>query len=669
VAALLFLVCVWLLPADSAETTRQWLDEVVREYELAASDDQSWAHLITLVAVAAFATASFLAGRQGIITDRKLRAVPRLGATACILAAVAGLVSYKFFVPSAAVGRAAAAGFLFLLFVMAAPRLRAPLVERAAAVMIGVYVLVLTVPGVLASPIPLMYTDPNILAQFESHLVYLTMRGAAVAAGQNFFGDLPLGYGLLMPSVMSLLESKGDGLSIADQLRFVQACQILFCAAAVAAYIAYRPRNRVGVLAALLLAGPYWATASLGIWHPNQTGFRSLGLAAGMLALVLAARLPPARAAWWLGAAAGAALLMNLETAIAVMAGYVVFLAVRTRTIPVAQMLRLAGAAALIIAVYLVTYRLALGRFPFSTESFQFLAARFLGGGYGRRLFSAGGERQGYYFVPFALLMFAHAMYVVIDGFRKLGLAPLARRTATRVAIATTLLVWLAYYFNAPSSWQLWTELFLYGFLVIDATDRRLFGIRSRATAESPASRYARMRMAPPLFVLLFFLALIIPYNNRTMLKSAAAFKSPAWIGSAQAASVVSDILLPRDMAQLLQRKANRLRELHASAGGELVYLTFNAAYMPRLTGLFQRAPYREMWGEIPNDDAFDASMAGLVKRRVRMILIDAPTGPLALSGPRKEFQERLRAAIRPAYRLAETVDGWQVWRPAGSGG
>jgi hypothetical protein len=236
------------------------------------------------------------------------------------------------------------------------------------------------------------------------------------------------------------------------------------------------------------------------------------------------------------------------------------------------------------------------------------------------------------------------------------------------VAIAATLIIWLAYYFNAPSWWQLWTVLFLYGFLAIDVIDRRLFGIRARATAESPASRYSRMRMAPALFVLLFFLALLIPYNNRSLIKQTVAFKSPAWIGSAQAVSVVSGILLPRDMGELLERKAQRLRGLHTSADGELVYLTFNAAYMPRLTGLFQRAPHREMWGEIPNDAAFDAAMEDLLRRRVRMILIDAPTGPLALSGPRKDFQERLRAGIRPAYRLAETVDGWQVWQPAGPG-
>ena len=140
-------------------------------------------------------------------------------------------------------------------------------------------------------PDPAHDRDPHVLAQFESHLVYLTMRGVAVANGQNFFGELPFGYGLLMPSVMSVLESKGDGLSIADQLRFVQACQSLFCAAAVAAYLAYRRRNRIGVLASLLLAGPFGPPPPR-IWHPNQTDSARSG-GTGMLALVLAARLQP----------------------------------------------------------------------------------------------------------------------------------------------------------------------------------------------------------------------------------------------------------------------------------------------------------------------------------------------------------------------------------------
>jgi hypothetical protein len=86
-------------------------------------------------------------------------------------------------VPSAAVGRAAAAGLVFLLFVLAAPRLPASLVEYAAAVLIGVYVLVLLC-GPVDEPDSAHEHRSQHPCQFESHLVYLTMRGVAVRRGK-----------------------------------------------------------------------------------------------------------------------------------------------------------------------------------------------------------------------------------------------------------------------------------------------------------------------------------------------------------------------------------------------------------------------------------------------------------------------------------------------------
>jgi hypothetical protein len=288
---------------------------------------------------------------------------------------------------------------------------------------------------------------------------------------------------------------------------------------------------------------------------------------------------------------------------------------------------------------------------------------KFSGGGYGLRLFSAGHEGEGYYLVPFAMLMFAHAMYVVIDGFRKLGRGTLPLRTTLRVSVAATLIVWLAYYFNAPNWWQIWTVLFLYGFLIIDLVDRRLFGIGFPSPRESLAARFARMRTTPVFFLLLFFLALLIPHTNRHLIKYTAGFMYPNWTNGAHEATVLSGILLPKDKADLLERKARKLRELHAATKGGMVYLTFNVAFMPRLTGLFQPAPYRDMWGETPGDLAFDRVISDLLRHRPDVILVDAPTGPLAISGARKDFQERLRSAISTAYRVAETADGWQIWR------
>lgn len=669
-AMLLFLLFIGLLPADSTEWRRRWLSEVIQQYGFVGSDDQRQAHVITVVAVVVFSAISFLLSERAFSASQKLRFAPRLRAATCIFLIALGLIVYLFFVPSFIVGWATGVAILFLAIVIAAPRLPAATARHMAVAFVGAYIMVLIVPGLLVSPIPLMAADPVSLAQFETHLLILPMRGAAVAAGQNFFNELSIDYGLLMPSIMSVFELKRHGLSIASQLRFVQVSQVLFCLAAVSAYMAYRPRNYVGILAALLLAGPYWAAAGLGIWHPNQTGFRSLGLPVGMLTLVLAARLPPARAAWWLGSVAGAAVLMNLETAVAVSIGFAVFLVVRTRKLPLTPLLRMAGSSAMVIVAYLLIYPLALGRFPFGMQSLDFLSLmeRFVGGGYGLRLFSAGHEGEGYYLVPFALLMFAHAMYVVIDGFRELGRRALPLRTALRVSVAVTLIVWLAYYFNAPNWWQIWTELFLYGFLIIDLVDRRRFGIGFPSSRESLGFRFLTMRITPALLLLLFFLAVLIPHTNRHLLIYMSDFMFPSWVNNVHDASVLSGILLPKDKADILERKATKLKELHAATGGRMMYLTFNMAFMPRLTGLFQPPPYRDMFGEIPGDAAFDRLVNDLLKQRPEVILIDAPTGPLAVSGPRMDFQDRLRRTLSPAYRVAETADGWQIWRPLDSG-
>jgi len=668
-AMLLFLLCVWLLPVSVSTTGKQWLPEVVKLYGFVSSADQRWAHLIALVAVAVFSVISFTLGKRTGPSEEHLRLGRPIGAKASIVLAILGLVAYRFLVPAFIVGWAAALSILMLLLVAWSPKVPVRTVERVSIGLIGAYVAVLIVPGLLVSPIPLLEIDPNALVQFETHLLHLPLRGAAVAAGQKFFGELPLSYGLLMPSIMSVMEVKSHGLTIGGELRYVQACQALFCLAAVVAYFAYHPRNPLGVLVACLVAGAYWTTAGMGIWHPNQTGFRSLGLPLGMLALVIAGCLLPRRAAWWLGAVAGVGTLINLEISVAVSAGFAVFMVLRTRSIPWSMFLRMAAAVLLVVAMYLLVYRIALRRFPFSEQAFDILAsmARFSGGDFGGRLFVSGYEGEGYYLVPFALLMFAHAIHVVIRGFRKLGSGPLPGRPAVRVSAAVTLLIWLAYYFNSPNWWQIWTMLFLYGFLIIDLVDGRRLGIGSIPPGTSISSRLSRMRIAPPVLVMLVLIAVLIPHTNRHLIKYQVAFMYPEWNKNPREVTVLSGIFMPKSQADLLEAKAKKLKELHASVGGKLVYLTFNMAFIPRLTGLFQPAPYRDMFAEIPGEAAFDESIATLLKKRPEVILIDAPTGVLAFGGPRKDFQERMRAAISARYGVAETEDGWQIWRPMGS--
>ena len=87
----------------------------------------------------------------------------------------------------------------------------------------------------------------------------------------------------------------------------------------------------------------------------------------------------------------------------------------------------MAAAVLAVLALYLLTYRLALGRLPFGGNLADIPRTLLLhtSGSFGDRLFSAGPPLENYYLVPFALVMFADAIYVIIDAFRKAGQGPL----------------------------------------------------------------------------------------------------------------------------------------------------------------------------------------------------------------------------------------------------
>jgi hypothetical protein len=667
---MVFFLCIWLVPINPSETSTQFVAEAVRQFGFTGSKDQRIAHLLTVIAAASFSAAAFVLARYRTVQIGDRRFFPRLGAVGCIVLATIGLLSYLILVQAWLVMLAAAVLVCLFVFALKGPALRVDLIDRVGSAVIGAYLALLVIPGLFVQPLPLMAADPVSLAQFENHILYLTMTGSAIAAGQDFFDQLPFSYGLLMPSIMSVFERRFHALAIGDQLRVVEVTQVLFALSAVAAYVSYRPRAVIGILVAVLVAGPYWASAGLGIWHPNQTGFRSLGLAVGMLALMLSARWKTENTAWCLGAIGGAAILMNLETAIAVAAGFSIFMIVRTQSIPFGLYARMSGASLGVVGLYLICYRLALGRLPFSDKAIDFLSLieRFTSGAYGGRLFESGYERSGYFLVPFALAMFLHAIYLVVEGFRRLGSGPLQPRAAQRVAVATTLIVWLTYYFNSPNWWQIWTHLFLYGLLIIDQFDHRLFGIGRGALSKLPvAERLRHMRVSPQRLFLLLYVALIIPHTNRHLVNFTADFMYPSWLNNRQEVSVVSGVLMPNDLAEALQRKAKKLVDLKISSGNRVAYLTFNMAFMPRLSGIFQPHPFRDPFTEIRGDAVFDRTLEDLMRQRPDVILLDAPRGPLTTTGARRDFQDRLRHALARSYQNSGTEDGWEIWRPVKS--
>lgn len=665
VTVVTFLIFIWILPAEDNGHT-SWTTEILRQYSLVASGDQRKAYLIAVILTVALATIALVMNRRHVFGTSASFQGAKLSIGVSITFVVLALAAYALIVPRWLTEWASLIAAGSFLIVVVAPYINVPTIERAAFVLVGAYLAILIVPGFLARPITLIESDPNALSQFEQHLLLLTMPGPAISAGQDYLAGLPYNYGLLFPSIMSVIDRHLVHLTVGDQLCFVQYSQLVFSLSAVAAYLAYRPHKPFGVLVAVLLAGPFWATAGLGIWHPNQTGFRSDGFPIGFLILALTARMPPSRSSWILGAMAGITLLANLETAVALSAGYAVFLIVRTQKFPITNYLQCAAASLVMIVLYLTVYTLVLGRFPFARDSGALFAylERYLGGDFGLRLFSGGEYNTNYFIVPFALVMFAHAVYVVIDGFRAVADGPLPPRRAFRVAVATTLILWLAYYFNAPNWWQIWTHLFLYGFLLIDLLDHRYFGIGFRTHAPIPLlGRLLRVRISAPRLLVLFLLMLYIPENTHRLHLYLRDFMYPTWTRHEHRTAILSGVAMPETVAQALQLKAHKLSELYAATNGRLTYLTFNMTFMPALTGIFEPDPYRDLWVGVPGDAAFDGIMQTMLDRHPLMILIDSPTGPLAVGASREDFQNRVRRAVGTTYHLTSTVDGWQIWQ------
>jgi hypothetical protein len=248
VMAVFFLV-LWTFPTDQPGSVTLLSSEFLREYGYAqGSYDQRSAHLYAVVATAILSVLAFVATSHHWIAASERR-IPPVNIWICLLATLLALALYQWLVPGwfNFVALVLSASFFLLLFI--APQLPPHTVEAFALLIIGGYIAVLIVPGLVTTPIPLLGSDPNSLAQVELHLNSLTQPGTDIAAGQDFFDQIPYGYGLLMPSIMSVIDHRLGHISVGGQIRFVQWCQVVFALTAAAGYLCCRPRAPRGAAA------------------------------------------------------------------------------------------------------------------------------------------------------------------------------------------------------------------------------------------------------------------------------------------------------------------------------------------------------------------------------------------------------------------------------------
>jgi len=672
------LVALLLVPQDQTEMLRTFTPEHVELLDMFDSRAQQRAHRLLVVVLAALGVAAFVSRRRG--ATRVLRSnvstfasVLREYAGVGVLAGIAiwlvlnwsslprnnyyavqGTYYPLALIPSGVSQISAmAAGAVAVLACCWATRQRAigkwarTLTIASGLVLLSYVVAVCATAFALVPDLSAFMADG--VSAIEWHYSGNLGAGDHLASGRPL-GDVPLNAGLLSALLLAISERALGILSFGTHVRIVQTLQVTFLALTAAAFWQwYRPRW-LPVLLALLLLLPWIVPLHVAILYPNQSAWRFLGLAGAVFALASLYRAPPARSAGYFGVIAGAAVAWNVESGLCASAAFATFLILRSAGQPSSAGLigigfRFGCGLALAFAALAMLIRAGLGYWSDPSallDSFP-LIGQFAGGYGGIRL-----SRPD----PLACLVFAHALFAVVRGLLEWRHGHLGRRNACRVAFATLIVLWSAYYFKAPHLWNLWSLLFLYGFLLGDLLPVRLSSLARGPVARVLASFSGAAVALIVLPAILFSNALAV----RSELSAARMWAS----GRQCSGKITSGICLSQQHADALDGKATSLAallDLHKGA----IYLTSNSYFMPLMTGVFQPLRERDAFLLTLSNSDFQQLVAELRRLDPSCLVFDAPDSVFQGSVFHRKFYQRLRSAVPAAYSKQESAPGWDV--------
>lgn len=499
------------------------------------------------------------------------------------------------------------------------------------------YLLVLASFGVSKQPGFGNFT-PGLLSGVEWHYTGSVASADRIAAGERL-GDVQIHASILGSVLLGIWQRATGMLDFGGHIRVLATLQILMLLAAALAYGAWY-RGRPGAwLVALLLVVPWMQPLQAAVLYPNQSGWRFLALGAGLAVLAFAHARAIGVVAPLLGFLGGLALLWNPETGIVLNGAYVVFLVLR-RAQPlwksaVGYAAGLAGA----FVLFALIARAGLGYWP------DFVALL-------RSMPLIGNFSKGYGGLPFrgvdplALLVFAHALYIVVRGILDWASGrAFSAREATTVALAALLVAWAAYYFKAPHTWNLWSSLLIYGFLVGELV-----------RTPSAASWWRRPLSARHMLLGLVIIPAIVATNVMALASLARAMRQPP----CPATQSVSGVCLPTELADLLRAKADALKA-YAAQHGRILYFTANPYLMPQMTGVVHPLRQRDAFADIVYVTEFVELVNDVRSSGATCVLYDDPRSLLSGYEAHKRFYARLRAALSDTYQPRGGDQGWQI--------
>ncbi len=628
------------------------LPELIQAYDLADGSRQILGYRLAIVFVALCALCAKWLSRCGGAALFKFDGAvsPIIGLLMLGLPVLSWLVGLHTDLLIACLA-SALGGLLYLFLIFSSNRALKRLVSTLVVI---VYVALIIVPGFFR-PVLLLWDTPYDIAQMELHLVETVLPSSIMAAGFHLFRDFIPNYGLLLQVFVAMFERHFGFLDVGGQIRVVQISQAGFLLLAVA--VLYRVRRSfLPTLFPLAIVAPYLTTAGLAIWHPNQSGIRHLGFPLGLLLLQLAGRLSLNYRALLLGFGGGVLLTINVETGIAIICGFAFYFYLQLRlwrdliSIVILAGLGLLGA----FAMLLLLYGIGLGYWiplPTLMAGLRELFARLSGGFTGSLLFVAAPNNINLVFVPLAFALTIHGFYLVMLSALRASSRPLSERELFLASVAVILVVWLNYYYNFPSWWNLWVPLFLYAVILTVLYDPH----KMRMLLARPLGLFERPWM--PVTIMLVVMACGDAHNDLINFNRNHFF--PSWHLKDRGVELAG-VLVPTKLASSLSEKAAYLED--AARGSATAYATVNSDFMPTLSHVYQVGIQRDFWTLAYSDNDIRQQIENLSKRNIAKFLLDDQGGPLAVGGARLSYQRRISRITAEYFVFSERYAGWDVW-------
>jgi hypothetical protein len=503
------------------------------------------------------------------------------------------------------------------------------------------YTLVLTLPG-LFEPIALDTTPPGSLQGVEWHFdavfggVYTP---AAGAEGRH------VGYSFLLSLIRALVERHFGVLSFATDIRIVQAGNLAF---ALCTYWACRLWNRdqpLIALTTLALVLPWVHNNHQNVFFPNQSGLRFVAFPAAVMVLRASHHLPIERASWLLGIFGVLALLWNVETGLAVVAGLMVYLAVRINELSPRTLALVAGGFSGGMAVGLCGFFLiewvGLGVWPQGSPIFLRMAKT------AATDFSYGWPL---YFDPLAILILGYGIWNVFALAMERRAGPPSDRVMDRGSLAAIALVWGAYYVIRPHPWNTWSYLLFLGLLLGDS----LFSVVRQEQRKFDAGILVRV----PVFAAVL---VVIPALIASNLQAAGSLLRGLRLAGPDAArstEVLSGVRVQRSDALAIGSRLAFLKTVpdHSRA------FTADSFLLSRLSARADLFLQQDPAYTALTLKQFDALISDIRANAPPLLLFDDPA-TLPRGDLHARYFEHMQAALLGLYQFEGITSGWSVWR------